>query len=381
MRILLVGEFSRLHNSLKEGLTKLGHEVVIIGSGDQFKKYPIDINIDSKFFNKQPLLLLRKLIHKLTKLDIAQIETYFRVKNKFAFLKGFDVVQLINEDAFFIHPNLQTPLLKYLFTQNNKIFLLSCGDDYISINHYLNQGLKYSILTPYINDSRLKSKYHYSLKYVSKPYKKLHDFIYRNISGVIASDLDYHIPLLKHEKYLGLVPNPINVDKIKCIDLKPNNQIIIFLGINKPNYVKKGIQFFDEALDIISKKYGDKVRVIRTENLPYSEYIQAYDQSHIVLDQVYAYDQGYNALEAMAKGKVVLTGAEQEWLNFYNLNEDTVAINALPNSEQIAKKLSWLIENPEKIVEISLNARAFIEKEHNYITIAKRYLEAWQNNS
>ncbi len=381
MRILLVGEFSRLHNSLKEGLTKLGHEVVIIGSGDQFKKYPIDINIDSKFFNKQPLLLLRKLIHKLTKQDIAQIETYFRVKNKFASLKGFDVVQLINEDAFFIHPNLQTPLLKYLFTQNNKIFLLSCGDDYISINHYLNQRLKYSILTPFINDSRLKNKYHYSLKYVSKPYKKLHDFIYQNISGVIASDLDYHIPLINHVKYLGLIPNPINIDKIKYINLKLNNQIIIFLGINRPNYVKKGIQFFDEALDIISKKYGDKVRVIRTENLPYSEYIKAYDQSHIVLDQVYAYDQGYNALEAMAKGKVVFTGAEKEWLDFYDLTEDTVAINALPDSEQIAKKLSWLIENPEKIVEISLNARAFIEKEHNYVTIAKRYLEAWQNNS
>ena len=29
-----------------------------------------------------------------------------------------------------------------------------------------------------------------------------------------------------------------------------------------------------------------------------------------------------NALEAMAKGKVVFTGAEQEWLNHYDLKED-----------------------------------------------------------
>jgi glycosyltransferase involved in cell wall biosynthesis len=92
---------------------------------------------------------------------------------------------------------------------------------------------------------------------------------------------------------------------------------------------------------------------------------------------VYAYDQGYNALEAMAKGKVVFTGAEQEWLNHYNLQEDTVAINALPNTVHIASKLEWLINNPDKLIEISKNARAFIEKEHQYKNIANRYLKIW----
>ena len=93
MRILLVGEFSRLHNSLKEGLLNLGHEVTIIGSGDQFKKYPVDINVDSQLSNKNPLLFVRKVIHRLTKIDIAQIEIYFRIKNNLPVLKGFDVVQ------------------------------------------------------------------------------------------------------------------------------------------------------------------------------------------------------------------------------------------------------------------------------------------------
>ena len=49
MRILLVGEYSRLHNSLKEGLVALGHEVTIIGNGDSFKKYPVDIFITHSF--------------------------------------------------------------------------------------------------------------------------------------------------------------------------------------------------------------------------------------------------------------------------------------------------------------------------------------------
>ena len=57
--------------------------------------------------------------------------------------------------------------------------------------------------------------------------------------------------------------------------------------------------------------------------------------------------------------------------------EDEVCINALPNAEKIAEKLGWLISNPDEIVKISKQARAFVEREHNYETIVKRYLEIW----
>ena len=45
MKILLIGEYSNLHNSLKKGLLNLGHEVILLGSGDGFKKYQVDILI------------------------------------------------------------------------------------------------------------------------------------------------------------------------------------------------------------------------------------------------------------------------------------------------------------------------------------------------
>src|SRR5690606_5214361 len=138
---------------------------------------------------------------------------------------------------------------------------------------------------------------------------------------------------------------------------------------------KKGNKFFDEALEIIKEKYSEKVMIHRAENIPYNEYITLYDSCHILLDQVYAYDQGYNALEAMSKGKVVFTGAEKEFLEHYNLMEDEVCINALPNMQSIVEKLEWLILNPEKIKEISKSARSFIEKEHHYIQVAKCCLD------
>ncbi|HYD90498.1 MAG TPA: glycosyltransferase, partial [Flavobacterium sp.] len=42
------------------------------------------------------------------------------------------------------------------------------------------------------------------------------------------------------------------------------------------------------------------------------------------------------------------------------------------------EKLSYLIENPDEIKAISQHARAFIEKEHGYINVAKEYIEKWR---
>ncbi|TMM35049.1 glycosyltransferase family 4 protein, partial [Colwellia ponticola] len=141
---------------------------------------------------------------------------------------------------------------------------------------------------------------------------------------------------------------------------------VVFLGINRASYIKKGIPYFEKALRIIQEKYIEKVTVIISENLPYKDYINLYYTAQIVLDQIYAEDQGYNALEAMAKGKVVFTGAGKAFMDHYNLTE-RINVNALPDVDYLVNELSFLIENPESIVTIGKRARAFIEREHEYV--------------
>ena len=203
------------------------------------------------------------------------------------------------------------------------------------------------------------------------------NYVKSNVAGIISSDLDYHIPYVGTEKYMGMIPNPINTDLLKLETKKQRDKIIILHAINSKNRIKKGNDIFDKALSIIKEKYLNNVEIIRTLDKPYSEHINNIKMSDIVLDQIYAYDQGYNALEAMALGKIVFTGAEKEWLERYDLKEDTVAINALPDVAYIVSKLSWLIENPKQRNYISKNAIKFIERFHNYKKIANKYLEAW----
>ncbi|WP_417372151.1 glycosyltransferase [Gelidibacter japonicus] len=379
MNILLIGEYSRLHNSLKEGLIKLGHNVILVGTEDGFKQFPVDYNYGASIFSRPKLKLFSILINRLTGLNLQQIESAIRFYRLLPKLKEFDTVQLINENSIKTNATLEIWLLKKIIKNNKKMFLLSCGIDHLSVKYAYDKKFKYSILTPYHENPKLKEYYKFIFLKLQRPAIKLHDFIFKHVNGVLASDIDYHLPLLNHPKYLGLVPNPINYNKIEFIPLSMTNKVIIFHGVNSQNYIKKGNVFFDEAIEIIKNKFPDKIKVIRTEDIPYNDYIKVYDACHILLDQVYAYDQGYNALEAMAKGKVVFTGAEQEWLDYYNIEADTVAINALPDANKISAKLEWLILNPENILKISKNARAFIEKEHDYITIAQKYLEVWKH--
>jgi glycosyltransferase involved in cell wall biosynthesis len=379
MKILLVGEYNSIHYTLKEGLEALGHHVTVVGLGDGFKKRSVDVNF-KKPYETGVKKFVKRVVYKLLKIDLnsESIKKQF-FANK-AIFQGNDVVQLVNEVSFSTLPKVEKELLSFIFEHNKKVFLLSCGTDHLSVKYAMEEKFRYSIATPYLEKRGTEAQFQHMTQYLEPAFEKLHHFIVENSTGIIASDFDYDIPLQGHPKYLGLVPNPINLDKLHYSPLNIEEPLIIFHGINVNNYYKKGNDIFEAALALVTKTHSAKIEIITVRSVPYAEYIKAFDSCHILLDQVFAYDQGYNALEAMAKGKVVFTGAETEFLEYYNLKEDEVAINALPNAQHIAKKLLWLIENPEKILEISKNARAFVEKEHHYVLGAKRYLEKWTEN-
>ncbi len=379
MKILLLGEYRRLHNSLKEGLVALGHEVIIVGCGDKFKKFPVDYSIYAQICNENKIAnFLFRGFRKVIGLDFEKIEKAIRFYLILPDLKDIHHVQLINSDALETYPFISRLLYKKLFKKVKSRSLLICGDETPIVDYLFKKELKYSVLTPYFENNSIDTEFQFSLKYRKKSYRKTFDWLSKKCQNLITSDLDYEIPMQKMGFQTTFIPNPINTTLIPFQNLEIKDKIIIFLGINRLSYTKKGINYFEKALEIIQNKYVNKVEIITTENLPYDEYILKYNKAHILLDQVFAYDQGYNALTAMAKGKVVFTGAETEFLNHYQLQEDEVCINALPDENEITAKLSYLIEHPEQLIKISKSAREFIEKEHNYKIIAQKYLACWK---
>ena len=155
-------------------------------------------------------------------------------------LKGNDVVQLINEHPIGGLPAIEKIQMKRIKKTNGALFLLSSGDDFTNISYYMTSDkMKYSIMTPLLKDKKLNSKYSYSLKYLSKSFQNLSRRIHNISDGIIASDFDYHLPLKNNPKYLGMIPNPVVLDK-RIAKKKSNSNLRILLGINSSSYIKKG---------------------------------------------------------------------------------------------------------------------------------------------
>ena len=379
MKILLLGEYSRLHNSLKEGLMQLGHQVTLVGTGDDFKAFPSDIDVSSQLRNAFIPNAFWTIIYKITKYNRFKKDIFKNLMEIAPDLKNFDVVQLINEDAFAIYPADEIKFYKKIFNQNNHIFLSACGEDTYVINYYKEKKMRYSILNPYEKNTGMNEAY-YSYKYLKPEYRRLHQFVINNVKAIIPSDLDYAIPYSEIDKAISLIPNPVNIDKIPFKPLQIRDKINIFFGINRYSFYKKGSDIVLKVLEKIKNDFDREVQIVLAENLPYDEYIRLYNDAHILIDQLYSYDQGFNALEAMAAGKCVITGAEKEFYDYYNLDR-TVAVNSLPDENDLYEKLTDLIRNKEKIKEIGKNARWFIEKHHHYVRIAEQYLEAWNKKA
>lgn len=382
MKILLLGEYSRLHNSLKEGLVALQHEVVLLGDGDGFKGYPVDLSIKPVVAEHFFFSFFRKALFKLFKHDIAEIERGIRSLFHLNKLKGFDVVQLINERPIKTVWFIELFILRKIFKNNKKVFLLSCGADTFSVRYMLNNRSQYSILTPYFENKSLKNHFNYLFKYIKPRQQRVHKFVEGNVQGIIASDFDYVMPLHNHPNFLQIIPNPIIIaEEERPAKEHISYPIVLFLGVNSGNYFAKGVSFFEKAISILEQKFSkEKLEIRIVANKPYEEYKRMLQEADIVYDQVYSHDQGYNALEAMGNGKVVFTGAEKLFLKYYNLKEDQVCINALPDVDYLVNKTSFLLNNIDEILKISENARKFIRDHHTSTKIAKEYLKVYALN-
>ncbi|MDC0117982.1 glycosyltransferase [bacterium] len=378
MRILLLGEYSNFHNTLKAGLEKNGHEVLLAGRKDGFKGYPVDIDFDPVLFSKTLFRKVKNFIFLILKIDISTLEivyTFYRNRKQ---LKGFDIVQIINEFPIRSTPFIEKKLLNFIFKHNKKVILSACGEDTTYIKYLLKSDLSHHILSPFLRNPKLKPHFEPSLKYLKPSFKKLSEFVIKNVNYIIPGDFDYEMAYRNKTKVKPLIPFPVNTEKNTVLALNIEGKIKIFHGISRSNYYKKGNDIFVQVLEEIQEKYKNKIEIIQVESIPYKDYIELYNESHILLDQTYVYDHGYNALEAMAQGKVVFSGFSDEFKSHYNITKK-IGIHTTPNVEEIVKNLSWLIENPKEILEIGKNARAYIEDQHDYIKVAKTYVDTWNS--
>lgn len=354
MKILLIGEYSGLQTELKKGLVRLGHEVTLAAGGDFWKKIPADIDLASSD---------HRYVYKLEQL----IKPIINIRQ----FTGYDVVHLVN---FYTIPRLSWAnrlFVRFLKNNNGCITMAAAGDDPFYVRHS-EEVLRYSPIPSHEKYDRRRRYYMRDVRH------------YKDLNGALKS-VDRVIPIMYeyaacyHKagwggKATAPIPIPIDSSRIEEIQNNAGERLIVFHGLNRPGF--KGTHLIEEAFKRVSRKRPESIECMIAGRLPLSEYRKVMAKTNVVVDQVYSYSLGMNALYAMAMGKLVLGGNEPESRVIYE-GEVPPVINITPSVDKIESALEGVLQRRSELGELADRSREFVIRHHDSLMVAKKYEDIW----
>ena len=377
MRILLLGEYSNVHWTLAEGLRTLGHEVTVLSNGDFWKNYPRDINLTRKPTKLGGIAYMAKLLTILPR------------------LRNYDIVQLINPMFLELKAERIFPVYNYLRRHNRKVVLCAFGMDYYWVNTCITaMPLRYSDFNVGKELRTNKDATDYRNGWIGTAKERLNRYIAEDCDAIVTGLYEYDVcyrPSFPNKT--TFIPFPIKMpasaesrsteicqDKPgdrrshKCSgEKRKNSPIRLFIGINTERNAYKGTDIMLAAAEDVARKYPGKIDIVKAYSVPFEQYSEMMKSSDIILDQLYSYTPGMNALLAMSNGIVVVGGGEPENYEIIDENELRPIINVTPNYESVYSELERIALHAEEIAELKCQGVEYIRKHHDYVKVARKY--------
>ena len=361
MKILLIGEYSNVHNTLAEGLRELGHEVTVISNGDFWKDYPRDIDVARTPGKFGGILLMAKLYALLPK------------------LRGYDVVQLINPIFFELKAERLFWFYRYLRKHNKRVYLGAFGMDYYWVHTCTyDKPLRYSDFNIGDEVRTDAEAVYYQCDWLGTAKEKLNKMIAEDCDGIIAGLYEYWA--CYHPAFPAkttFIPFPIKMPDNYQTERAQKSKVVIFIGINRERSVYKGTDIMLRAAKDVQHKYPQRMKLNIAESVPFAEYSQMMEGSDAILDQLYAYTPSMNPLLAMSKGTICIGGGEPENYEIINETELRPIINVEPTYESVYHELEQLVLNPDRITDLKLQSVEYVRKHHDYLKVAQQYIDFW----
>ena len=371
MKILLIGEYSNVHNTLARGLRELGHTVTVASDGDHWKNYPRDIDLRRDLSSKTGLLsYLWRLIKALPR------------------MRGYDVVQIINPIFLELKAQRIMPFYRYLRRHNKKIVMGAFGMDYYwaSVNTDI-RPLRYSDFNFGDTIRTDIEAQRYRDEWIGTPKEKLNKEIALDCDGIPAGLYEYwatynevHTQCSDGREIrdkMRFIPFPIVMPEIYHTAFY-GGPLKLFVGIAPGRSAYKGTDIMLKAAERLKQKYPDLLDLRVVQGVPFDEYTRIMDGSDAILDQLYSYTPSMNSLLAMSKGIIDIGGGEPENYSILEEEELRPIINVLPNEESVYNELEQLILHSERIAELKRQSVEYIRRHHDYIKVAEQYVKFYQ---
>ena len=395
MKILLIGEASFLHNTLKKGLLERGHRVLTMSDGNGWHDAPRDIDLrrDGRWGKLGGLRVVWQLLRHLPQLC------------------GNDVVQIHNYQFVPLMYRWNTLLLRFLKLTNRRVVKGCFGDDpqifrrqaqgvpaysdtYWSgqlqnadqhrdrIAEVVEHGAEASWRkTTHMADALVACLYEYWLDYNEPPYAaKLHyiplpmecEEMVRWCDGEMVKFVGNDTPSPSHPNDSQLPTN---------LTTSPPHPLTLLIGLQPKRDFMKGAMKIAAFVEEVARRHPGKVQIKYVEGVPYDEYMHLLAEADVLVDQLYSYTPSMNSLAAMVRGTVVIGGGEEEYYEF--IGEDTLRpiINVrpdVPDEENIAAIERALFTDGmlERMAQESIQ---FVHKYHDYRHVAEQYEQLYRS--
>lgn len=358
MRILLLGELSGLHQELAPALRAIGHDVTVAHSALARDDFPSAIP-----FYRAPTGASGVGVW------LRQIASQLRHAPK---LGGHDIVQIVTPKFF--NWKIHGVMLRYLKRHNRKLVIIttSCSSDY----HRRVAELAYR---PCKECLQFDLKADFCI--YDRPDERRAEYLaYDLADAIVATSYEYGLALndTRFATKIAAIPLPIDTDRHRPSRMKPLDKVRIWYG--ETRYGFKGSAFILPALErLAAGSLAGRVEIIRSGRLAFDDYCDTLSKVHIVVDQASSYGMGMNALYALARGRVTLTGAEPEALDFLGVPaNECPAINIKPDVDQIHATLAGLVVRKGEITGLGQRSAAFVARYHASSVIAARYISLYQ---
>ena len=366
MKILLIGEASNLHWTLAEGLRANGHSVTVVSHGSHWLNNQRDVSIVRQGYD---------LFHS--------VKYVFEILQYLPQMKGYDIVQITNPVFFDLRPEKNLAIFKYLKKHNKKIFLAALATDHYYVKACLDRKtFRYSDF--FIGDRPLHHPEREKMlaAWIGGPNEQPNIEMAKEANGIIACLYEYYAAYQpEYTEKLAYIPIPINLSNNPFHPIRQTPETVnFFIGIQQHRTAIKGTDILLDVLQEVHNKYPKKSSIQKVVSLPFAEYYKRLHDCHVILDQLYSYTPATNALAAMARGIVAVSGAEPEFYQFIGEEQLHPIINVLPDRDDIFHKLENLIIHREQLPKLSITSRMFIEKYHDHIKVARQYLDFWKKH-
>ena len=368
MKILFVGDASNMHNCLAQALRDLGHTAIVASNGSHWMNTHRDINL------------------KRSPGKIGAVKYVLDVLRALPKMRGFDVVETCDDIFLDLKPAKVRCVFDWLKQHNRCMVMGAIGTDYVYYQA-CHDGKTYRYSDYMVGDK--PSPYALSSEYQAKhednwklPLMREHsNHILGNIDGAISCLWEYHEcykPLLGDKLAYGGIPiDTASVEPI-ILDREPE-KVKFFIGIQRDRNILKGTDLLLEAARRTVDRYPTQCELTVVESVPYEEYIKMLCSSHVLLDQLYSYTPATNALLAMARGLVAVSGAEPEFYDLIDEHDNQPIINVSPLIEgDIDAKLEWLVQNKNEIPNLSRLSREFVVKHNDAHVVAQRHIDFYK---